>query len=190
MKVSREQMAENRERILAVAARRFREHGFDGISVADVMNEAGLTHGGFYGHFASKEELMAEASKHAIADTLKLWTELPAAENDKPLATVAHNYLSTRHRDHPGHGCVMAALAVDASRQGASVRHVLTEGLQQHVSALEKMVSGKTAAVRHEKALATYASFIGALVLARAVDDPALSRELLQAVEAASSKAG
>ncbi|MDQ8036474.1 MAG: TetR family transcriptional regulator, partial [Pedobacter sp.] len=69
MKVSREQMAENRERIVAVAARRFREHGFDGISVADVMSEAGLTHGGFYGHFANKEELMAEAVNRAVADT-------------------------------------------------------------------------------------------------------------------------
>lgn len=190
MKVSREQMAENRERILAVAARRFREHGFDGISVADVMNEAGLTHGGFYGHFASKEELMAEASKHAIADTLKLWSSVQTEENGKPLATVTHNYLSTRHRDHPGHGCVMAALAVDASRQGPKVRQVLTEGLQQHVALLEQMVPGKTAAARHEKALATYAGMIGALVLSRAVNDPALSRELLQAVEAASSKAG
>src|SRR6218665_3292348 len=139
MKVSREQMAENRERILAVAARRFREHGFAGISVADVMNEAGLTHGGFYGHFASKEELMAEACRRATADTLKLWTEARERNQESPLADVAHQYLSARHRDHPGHGCAMAALAVDASRQGPTVQRALTEGLQLHLKELAEM---------------------------------------------------
>lgn len=183
MKVSREQMAENRERILAVAARRFREHGFDGISVADVMSEAGLTHGGFYGHFANKEELMAEASRRAIADTVSLWTEAREKQGDQALATVTHNYLSTRHRDHPGHGCVMAALAVDATRQGPKVRDALTEGLQEHVALLAEMLPGRSAEACREKALATYASFIGALVLARAVDDPVLSRDILKAVE-------
>ncbi len=183
MKVSREQAAENRERILEVAARLFREQGYEGISVADLMAQAGLTHGGFYGHFASKEELMTEASTRAFADTMKTWNDALDSGSANPLGDIAHAYLSTTHRDHPGHGCVVAALAVDASRQGPKVQHALTEGLRAHVETLTKMMPGKSAEARREKALATYASFIGALVLARAVDDPALSKAFLQAVE-------
>lgn len=188
MKVSREQAAENRERILEVAARLFRERGYEGISVADLMNQAGLTHGGFYGHFPSKEDLMAEASTRAFQDTMQTWSEALESDAPDPLADIAHTYLSTLHRDHAGNGCVVAALAIDASRQGPKVQHALTEGLRQHIDMLAQMVPGKTAAQRQEKALATYASFIGALVLARAVDDPALSKDFLRAVEASVQK--
>jgi TetR/AcrR family transcriptional repressor of nem operon len=188
MKVSREQAAENRERILEVAAKLFREQGYEGISVADLMGQAGLTHGGFYGHFASKEELMAEASTRAFADTLKTWSDALEGGSANPLGDIARTYLSTTHRDHPGHGCVVAALAVDASRQGPRVRHALTEGLRAHVETLTKMMPDKSTEARREKALATYASFIGALVLARAVDDPVLSKAFLHAVEATTAQ--
>ncbi len=188
MKVSREQAAENRGRILAAAGKLFRQHGFEGISVADLMKKAGLTHGGFYGHFASKEELMAQACTQAFSDTLKLWKT--AAENPKPnaLGEFAETYLTTRHRDHPGSGCVASALAVDASRQGPQVRAALTAGVREHLDVIAKLSPGKSAPVRREKALVTYAAMIGALVMSRAVDDAELSEEFLNAVKDSMSK--
>src|SRR2546421_954752 len=117
MKVSREQAAQNRERIVETAARLFRERGFEGIGVADLMKEAGLTHGGFYGHFSSKEDLMAKACARASARSRALWGKLAERAPDDPLSEIAGVYLTSRHRDNPGTGCLMAALAADASRQ-------------------------------------------------------------------------
>jgi TetR/AcrR family transcriptional repressor of nem operon len=182
MKVSREQAAENRERILNVAARLFRERGFDGIGVADLMKNAGLTHGGFYGHFSSKEDLMAQACARAIADSLDAWNRRADRATESPLSAVTTSYLSTRHRDNPGSGCLLAALGADVSRQGPPVRRTVTEGLRSFVEILARLVPGKSKAAKRQKALATYAGLVGAVVLARAVDDPELSREILQAV--------
>jgi TetR/AcrR family transcriptional regulator, transcriptional repressor for nem operon len=113
MKVSREQAALNRERILEAAAQLFRERGFDGIGVADLMKQAGLTHGGFYGHFSSKEELIAEASARALTSTFALLSEQAERAAGDPLSAVASTYLSSRHRDDPGTGCLLAALGPD-----------------------------------------------------------------------------
>ena len=182
MKVTREQAAENRERILSVAARLFRERGFDGIGVADLMKNAGLTHGGFYGHFSSKEDLMAQACGRAIGDSLDAWNRRAGRATKSPLFGVTSGYLSTRHRDYPGSGCLLAALGPDVSRQGPAVRHTVTEGFRSLVEILARLIPGKSKAAKRQKALATYASLVGAVVLARAVDDPELSEEILQAV--------
>src|ERR1700675_5091971 len=107
MKVSREQAAENRERIVQVAAKLFRERGFDGIGVADLMKAAGLTHGGFYGHFESKEDLMAQACEHATARSKTLFGKLAERVPDDALGEIARAYLSPRHRDDPGAGCLI-----------------------------------------------------------------------------------
>jgi len=192
MKVSRAQAAENRERILDVAARVFRERGFEGISVTDLMKEAGLTHGGFYGHFTSKEDLMAQACTRALGQSRALWDRIAEAHAEEPeaardahtLKEIAINYLSRRHCEHPGHGCAIAALAVDATRQGPEVRHALTEGMRLQLEALARLIPGESPAEKRSKALATYAGLVGALVMARAVDDPALSEEILQAMVA------
>ena len=184
MKVSREQALQNRERVLEVAAKLFRERGFDGIGVADVMKEAGLTHGGFYGHFASKDDLMAEACSRAIGESRELWARRAQASQAEPLEALARLYLSPRHRDDPGHGCAAAALAADAARQGPGVRRAITDGLRGAFDFLAGVVRGRTAAARRQRAIATYASWVGAMVLARAADDDALSREILDAVKA------
>src|ERR1041385_1603419 len=126
MKVSREQAAENRERIVDAAAQLFRERGFEGIGVADLMKEAGLTHGGFYGHFSSKEDLMAKACTRTSARSRERWAKLAAEAPGNPLAAIAGAYLTSKHRDNPGSGCLMAALAADASRQGPAVRRAIT----------------------------------------------------------------
>jgi TetR/AcrR family transcriptional repressor of nem operon len=188
MKVSKEQMAENRERILDAAAQLFREKGFDGIGVADLMKSAGLTHGGFYGHFASKDDLMAHATERALQRLQEAWGALARAaqaQGEDPRAAIEAAYLSARHRDAPGHGCLLAALGSDAARQGPAVRQAVTDGVRQQIEGLSTLVPGRTKAARRQRALADYASLVGAMVLARAVDDPELSDEILQATAAA-----
>src|SRR5436190_5640571 len=122
MKVSREQAAQNRERILDAAAQLFRERGFDGIGVADLMKEAGLTHGGFYGHFSSKDDLIAQATAGELTRSLGQWSKVAERAPGDPLAAIAAAYLTSAHRDDPGTGCVIAALGPDVARQSKPVR--------------------------------------------------------------------
>ncbi|HTE42766.1 MAG TPA: TetR/AcrR family transcriptional regulator [Steroidobacteraceae bacterium] len=185
MKVNREQAAQNRERVLDTAAQLYRENGFHGIGVADLMKSAGLTHGGFYGQFSSKEELMEQACARAFARSVDYWQATIDAEDQGPhqaIAAIAKAYLSATHRDAPGKGCALAALGAEAARQGPKVRRTFTAGLQALASTLAPLLPGKSKAARHEEALATYASFVGALVLSRAVDDDKLSASILRAV--------
>ena len=181
MKVSREQAAHNRERIVEAAAQLFRERGFDGIGVADLMKEAGLTHGGFYGHFSSKEDLIAEASARALAGSLAQWSKLAERASGDSLSAVAGAYLSSRHREDPGAGCVLAALGPDVSRQGPGVRRVVTDYVRSTVELLTKLIPAKSKAARRQKAISTYATLVGAMVMSRAVNDRALSQEILDA---------
>src|SRR5437868_4212921 len=113
MKVSRQQAAINHDRIVETAAQLFRERGYEGIGVADLMKEAGLTHGGFYGHFASKEELIAEASVRALTESLARLSNIAERAHDDPLSAMAEAYLTSGHRDDPGDGCLLAALGTE-----------------------------------------------------------------------------
>ena len=182
MRVSREEAAKNRERIVEIAAQKFRELGFDGIGVADLMKSAGMTHGGFYGHFASKEDLMAQACSRAIDGSLAALNELSEHGGDNALSIIASTYLSPQHRDRPGDGCVLAALGAEAARHGSPIRGAFTRGVRSTIDLLARLVQGKSKRAKRDRALAIYASMIGALVLARAVDDPELSEEVLQSV--------
>jgi TetR/AcrR family transcriptional repressor of nem operon len=185
MRVTKQHAEQNRERVLDVASTLFRERGFDGISVAELMKQAGLTHGGFYGQFGSKDELMAEALDRAFDDALIHWRNV-AIEAEKyragsALRVVSKVYLSPDHCEQVGTGCVMAALATDAVRQSPSVRQRMTQGVQRFAHAMAKLFPNKAAEVQREKALAMTASLVGALMLARAVDDPTLAEDILQA---------
>ncbi len=189
MKVSREQMAANRARIIDTAGKLFRERGFDGIGVADLMKGAGLTHGGFYGHFKSKEDLIAQVMARAGDTALALTSEWADEAKKKKragdgaaLKAIVEGYLSIAHRDDVGHGCAIAALGADASRQSRAVRRKVTAGIRDLLEEMSALAPGRTKAAKRKKALATYASMIGAMVLARAVDDTALSTEILDAV--------
>ena len=186
MKVSKVQAEQNRERVLDVAAKLFRERGFDGIGVAELMKNAGLTHGGFYGQFDSKEELMAEASDRAFQETIGNWHKIAAfaeqREAGSALKVITRAYLSKKHCAEPGAGCVMATLGIDASRQSSTIRHKLTQGFRSLVDLFAGLVSHESEAVKREKSLAIVASLVGAMVIARAVDDETLSEEVLQAV--------
>ena len=182
MKVSRAEAAQNRERIIEVAARLFRERGFDGIGVAELMNFAGLTHGGFYGHFASKEDLMAQACARALEGSLDALHQVAERGGGNALSAVASAYLSPAHRDRPGEGCALAALGAEAARHGSPVRGAFTQGVRSLVDRLTRLLPGKSKRAKRERALAIFASMVGALVLARAVDDAELSEEVLQSV--------
>src|SRR5438093_2446620 len=182
VRVTREQAAANREKILEVAGALFRERGFDGIGVADIMKRAGLTHGGFYGHFASKDDLAAEITARVLGRSG--WLERLTGTQKPSFSDVVRQYLSPRHRDDPGRGCLFAALGSDVVRQPRSVRRAFTEGLRLRVAALQSVLPRRSAAVQRKKALTTMASLVGALILSRAVDDPRLSDEILEAVAA------
>jgi len=179
MRVTREQAAANREKVLHVAGTLFRQHGFDGIGVADIMKGAGLTHGGFYGHFPSKDDLAAEACARVLGN--EGWVERLTGTLKPSFGALLRAYLSAGHRDDPGHGCLIAALGSDAARQPRPVRRAFTDGFRARVDALLKLVPGRSETARRKKALATMAGLVGALILSRAVDDPALSDEILQA---------
>ena len=181
MRVSREKAAQHRERIIDAAGALFRAKGFDGIGVADIMKAADLTHGGFYGHFASKDDLVAQASKRTMARAAENWSKRAAADPDAPFAALLEHYLSPRHRDDPGQGCAFAALGNDAARSGKVVRTAFAEGLEPLIDILAQSIPGRSKATRRRKALAAMATLVGALTLARAVEGAPLSDDILDA---------
>jgi len=181
VRVTRERAEANREKILDVAGTLFRERGYDGIGVADIMKRAGLTHGGFYGHFASKDDLAAEITSRVLGR--EGWLERLTGSASPSMTDVVRKYLTPRHRDDAGHGCLFAALGSDVARQPRSVRHAFTEGLRLRVDNLARLLPRRSAA-RRRKALATIAGLVGAMILSRAVDDPELSDEILDATAA------
>ena len=181
MRVSREQAAANRERIIEAAGELFRSKGFSGIGVADIMKAAELTHGGFYGHFASKDDLIAQASRRSMQRAAQNWKKVVAESGSDAFATLLTRYLSPRHRDDPGQGCAFAALSGDAARCGKPVREAFAEGLEPLIDILSGIVGGRTKAARRRKAIAALSELIGALILSRAVGNGGLSDEILDA---------
>jgi len=182
VRVTREQAEANREKILEVAGQLFRERGYDGIGVADIMKRAGLTHGGFYGHFPSKDDLAAEMTARVLGRDG--WLERLTGKAHPSVSDVVRSYLTPRHRDDAGHGCLFAALGSDVARQPRSVRRAFTEGFRRRVEAVRQLMPGRSAAAKRQQALALMAGLVGALTLARAVDDPQFSDEILEATKA------
>lgn len=175
MKVSREQMANNRRKILNAAGRLFREKGFGAVSVAEVMNATGLTHGGFYGHFSSKDDLIAETLADLFAG---------GSGGEFNLRQYMDEYLSPLHRDNAGAGCPTAALAAETLRQGPAARAALTAGLRAHIVRMSKAVPGPDATQNRRVAIGSWAAMVGATILARVSDDPAFSNEVLKETRA------
>jgi TetR/AcrR family transcriptional repressor of nem operon len=182
MRVSKEQAAENRERIVTAAARLFRERGLSGIGVDALTQAAGLTHGSLYSQFGSKERLAAEALSHALAKNSERTRDV------RTLDDYVSRYLSADHRDRPGDGCAMAALAGEIPRQGDAIRRRFTDAVRAMADRIAGLTQGGVAPGRSDEdedaALATLATMIGALTLARAVDDPGLSDRILAAARA------
>lgn len=170
MRVTQDQMRENRRRILDAASRLFKEKGFEVVTVSEVMKAAGMTHGGFYGHFDSKEDLIANAVAHALA---------PAPGTGRDLRAFAEVYLSPEHCGASAEGCPTAALAALIRLQSPEARAAMTTGIRSQIERLSATVPGPDAAVRRREAIAGWSAMVGAVILARAVDDPALSGEIL-----------
>ncbi|SFO34037.1 transcriptional regulator, TetR family [Sphingomonas sp. OK281] len=175
MKVSREQMSANRTRILDAASTLFRDRGFDAVTVSEVMKAAGLTHGGFYGHFASKDDLIAQTVTHALTPSDGVGGDLQA---------YLEAYLSPEHRDRAATGCPTASLASPLRHQSPEARMAMTKGLHSQIDRLADAVPGSDAAERRRAAIGSWAAMVGAVILARAVDDPALSDEVLMQTRA------
>jgi TetR/AcrR family transcriptional repressor of nem operon len=175
---SRAAKAATRQRIIEIAAQRFRQHGLSGVGLAEIAGEAGITPGAIYRHFASREELLAEAFDEA-ARSLDTWA---AASPD--LATALRNYLSAAHRDTPGSGCPIVALAGDVARADAATRNAYTCHLQRVLGFLEGLLVAQGHANARAMAVFQFCACVGAMGLARAADDPALSQDLLDSVRA------
>lgn len=185
-RVSREQAEKHRVAIERAASRLFRERGLEGISVAQIMAAAGLTHGGFYGHFLSKGELAARACSQAFEQSAVRWRERQREHEQQPrqaLDSIVAGFLAARHRDHPGGGCPAVALAGDVAREAADqpVHRAYAEGIAGQLEILSDLCRAAGADDPRPQAAAILATMVGAVVLARATRGTSLSDEILAA---------
>jgi TetR/AcrR family transcriptional regulator, transcriptional repressor for nem operon len=170
------------ERIVSVAARAIRRSGYDGTGVADIMKEAGLTHGAFYAHFASREAMLAEAANRACAESAALTAQVVASvPPEQALESMLRAYLSREHLEHVESGCPLAALASETPRQAPEVRRATTRHIKEMIDLIARQSPDWGQPSAHERALVTVATMVGTLLLARAVDEPALSHSLCEA---------
>ena len=184
MRLTKEASLASRARVVESASRLFREHGIDGASVAALMRAAGLTHGGFYNQFASKQELAGKACRETLeASAARIERKRQEHGPQKAYADLIEGYLSPVARDAPGEACTIPALAGEISRAGAQVQQGFAAGVEAYLSSLEGIMPGVPAQAR-KQAMTTLASMVGALSLARAIRDqnPQLSGEILETV--------
>ena len=181
-RTSRGRKEATHERIVEAAARAIRRSGYSGTGVAEIMKDAGLTHGGFYAHFASRETMLAEAADRAGAEGVAVVARAAAAAPPKrALRAMLEAYLSTEHVERMETGCAVAALGSDMPRQAPAVRRAATRRIKEMIDLVARQSPDWGQPGAHERALATVATMVGALLLARAVDDPKLSDALREA---------
>jgi TetR/AcrR family transcriptional repressor of nem operon len=186
MRYSKEHKLETHTRIVKKASVRLREKGAHGIGVADLMKDAGLTHGGFYAHFDSREALVIEAFNYAMDRSTDRWRQLAGqAEPDERLSTIVDAYLSPQHRDNPGHGCAVPALGAEIARESPKTRKAFAGKLDQMIEMMAAQFDGASAADARKQALAALATMMGTLVLARVAGSGEFSEEILGAGRAA-----
>jgi TetR/AcrR family transcriptional regulator, transcriptional repressor for nem operon len=182
MRQSREEKAKTHDRIVRIASARIREAGIESPGVAEIMQAAGLTHGGFYKHFGSRDDLIAEAADRAFADGERAVREVTQGAQE-PLAAFVDWYVSTQHRDNPATGCPVAALGDDVRRGDDRVRAAYRGQVERYLANLERLLGGGEDARR--RATVALSTLVGSIVLARAIDDEALSDEILRDVREA-----
>ncbi|PTM39487.1 TetR/AcrR family transcriptional regulator [Bosea sp. 124] len=180
MRVSRQQAAENRKRVIETASRLFRENGFDGIGLKDLMAGAGLTQGGFYKQFESKDELVAVATRRALESVAERWSTAATARPDDSLRAVCEFYLSRGHSAERADGCPIVALGSDAARQGPEVKAVFEAGMRGYLDS----VTGWLGEGREDDAMVVLSTMVGALLLSRIVNDETLGRRFLETAAA------
>ena len=182
MRYSKEHKQETHERIVKKASVRLREKGAHGIGVADLMKEAGLTHGGFYAHFDSREALVIEAFSHAMDRANDRWRKI-AEETppDKRLATIVESYLSPTHRDDPGRGCAVPALGAEIARESPKTRKAFAAKLEQMIDMMADQILDVPRKTARKRAIAALTTMMGTLVLARIAGSGEFSDEILGA---------
>jgi TetR/AcrR family transcriptional regulator, transcriptional repressor for nem operon len=177
--------AETHDRILDIAAARIRRDGVAGLAVAEIMKEAGLTHGGFYRHFASQEQLIAEAAQRALTRGSEWTVASGELGGRRGYTRLVDGYLSPWHRDHPESGCGVAGLATDVARDDGPGRHRYTRQVKECLAVLADLIDEADQQAGGREAILTLSALVGAISIARAVDDPDLSERLLVDVAAA-----
>ncbi|MEI9421095.1 TetR family transcriptional regulator [Mesorhizobium sp. Cs1299R1N1] len=180
MRVSRSQAEQNRQTVIDVASRLFREHGFDGIGLKDLMKGAGLTQGAFYKQFESKDDLAAQASRRAMEHATRRWSAVAAGSPD-PLEAVIGLYLSLGHREEKSDGCPLVALGSDAARQSEKVRGPFQDGIAAHLEVLDELMPGAESPGTQRKAMAMLSLMVGAVTISRILRDEEMSRDFLDA---------
>lgn len=182
MRYSREHKLETHARIVKKASVRIREKGAHGIGVADLMKDAGLTHGGFYAHFASREALVIEAFAYAMDRSTERWRKLAETiPPEKRMASIVESYLTPLHRDDPGHGCAITALGAEIARESPRTRKAFAAKLEQMVDMLADQIPEVPRKAARKQALATLSTMVGTLVLARIAGSGDLSDDILGA---------
>ena len=182
MRYSREHKQETHDRIVKKASVRLREKGAHGVGVADLMKEAGLTHGGFYAHFDSREALVIEAFGYAMDRSMEHWRKMTdEVAPEKRLAVIADSYLSTIHRDNPGHGCSVPSLGAEIARESPKTRKAFAGKLDEMIEMMADFVPEMPRKQARKQAIATLATMAGAMLLARIAGSSELSDEVLKA---------
>lgn len=182
MRYSREHKQETHDRIVKKASVRLREKGAHGIGVADLMKEAGLTHGGFYAHFDSREALVIEAFGYAMDRSMEHWRKITEeATPEKRLALITEAYLSALHRDNPGHGCSIPALGAEIARESPKARKAFAGKLDEMIELMADYIPNMPRKAARKQAIATLATMAGTMLLARIAGSSELSHEVLKA---------
>ncbi len=181
MRVSRIQAEQNRQAVIDAASRLFREHGFDGVGLKDLMEGAGLTQGAFYKQFSSKEDLAAQASGRALESVLSRWSAAAAENPTDPFGAVLDFYLSMGHRAERKDGCPIVALGSDAARQGTDVKAAFEDGIRKYLEMIGPWIGTANVQKSRAKAMAIASTMVGAVLIARAVNDEKLAKQFIQA---------
>jgi TetR/AcrR family transcriptional regulator, transcriptional repressor for nem operon len=182
MRYSREHKLETHERIVKRASVRLREKGAHGIGVADLMKDAGLTHGGFYAHFDSREALVIEAFAHAMDRSTERWRKVgETTPPEQRLATIVDSYLSPGHRDNPGHGCAIPTLGAEIARESPKTRRAFATKLEQMIDVIADQTPDIPRKAARQQAAAAIATMMGTLVMARVAGTGEFSDEILAA---------
>lgn len=181
MRVTRLQAEQNRQTVIDVASRLFRQHGFDGIGLKDLMAGAGLTQGAFYKQFESKDDLAAHASRRALESSSGMWAAAAKTAPEDPLSAVVDFYLSMGHCAERSDGCPIVALGSDAARQGPNVKAAFQAGIEDHLDRLGDWIGSAEDGSTDGKAMAILSTMVGSVLLARAVNDEQLSKRFLHA---------
>ncbi|MES5482690.1 TetR/AcrR family transcriptional regulator [Bradyrhizobium sp. INPA03-11B] len=182
MRYSKEHKQETHARIVKKAATRLREKGAHGIGVADLMKDAGLTHGGFYAHFDSREALVIEAFNYAMDRATERWRKVTAeVAPEKRLSTIVDGYLSATHRDDPGQGCAVPALGAEIARESPKTRKAFALKLDQMIDMITDQIQDVPRKTARKQAMATLATMMGAIVMSRIAGNGEMSDEILSA---------